>query len=87
MQRITDKDLAAVVARINRTTGSPLVPYVGNMGQVGNYHISGAYGGVALHRMHTEGGGVADVFQRGHVPKRDLYELMHAYLAGMEVAK
>jgi len=85
--RITEKDLAAVVARINRTTGSPSEPYVGNTEQVGNYHISHAYGGVSLHRMVGTGGGVSDVFGRGHVPKRELYECMHAFLRGFDTAK
>jgi hypothetical protein len=90
--RITDKDLAAVVARINRTTGSPSEPYIrGETGsyvaQVGNYHISHAYGGVSLHRMVGTGGGVSDVFSRGHVPKRDLYECMHAFLRGFDAGK
>ena len=85
--RITDKDLASVVARINRTTGSPMEPYVGNTARVGNYHISHAYGGVSLHRMVNTGGGVSDVFSRGHVPKRELYECMHAFLRGFDAAK
>jgi hypothetical protein len=90
--RITDKDLAGVVARINRTTGSPMDAYVRDesgrqVGQIGCYFLSHAYGGVSLHRMVGTGGGVSDVFSRGHVPKRELYECMHAFLRGFDAAK
>lgn len=89
MNRITDKDLQAVVNRINRTTNSPSESYtkdeVGKYNAcIGNYHISYAYGGVSLHRMMSEGGGVNDVFNSGHIPKRELYERMQAYLRGIE---
>jgi len=88
MNRITNKDLAAVVGRINRTMGAPAEPYRRVDGRtvanIGNYHISGAYGGVSLHRMVNEGGGVQDVFCSGHGTKRELYEKMHAFLAGIE---
>lgn len=89
MQRITISHLQAVCDRINRATGSPLQPYVkGNDGthhaQPGCYHLSRAYGGVSLHRMVTDGGGVSDVFGCGHVPARDLANRMHAFLAGID---
>jgi len=87
MNRITDKDLQAVVNRINRMAGMPLEPYakVGDnyVAQIGCYHLSHAYGGVALHRMYNEGGGVSDIFG-GHMPKRELYGKMHAFLAGLD---
>ena len=54
--------------------------------EIGHYHISGAYGGVCLHRTDNENGGVTDVFNCGHVPKRDLYNRMRAYLEGIERA-
>ena len=83
MQRITQKDLEAVCNRINITTKSPLAPYDKTFGcQVGNYHLSYAYGGVALHRMSNTHGGISDIFS-GHMPKRELYYRMHAYLSGL----
>lgn len=89
MQRITFIRLQAVCDRINRATGSPLQPYVkGDDGmyhaQLGCYHLSRAYGGVSLHRMVTDDGGVRDVFGCGHVPTRDLANRMHAFLAGLD---
>ena len=85
--RITKKDLDAVVARINRITNSPEASYA-NTGdkytaQIGNYHLSGAYGGYSLHRMENKSGGISDVLRCGHVPKRDLYERMQSFIAGL----
>jgi len=91
MQRITDKQLDALAVAINRETGSPETPYTrtadGVRANVGNYHISHAYGGVCLHRMSNEAGGVTTPLSYGHVTKRELYNAMHAYLAGLRDAK
>lgn len=87
--RITQKDLEAVVARLNTITNSPQEPYVKDSktgkltAQIGNYHLSYAYGGVSLHRMANNGGGVTDVLNSGHISKKDLYSLMQAFIKGM----
>lgn len=88
MERITEKHLQAVVDRINTATKSPMQPYVKNadgryVAQIGNYHLSHAYGGVSLHRMHNEGGSIEDVFGCGHVAKRELYNRLYAFMAGL----
>lgn len=85
-QRITLADLNAVIDRINRTTNSPAEPYTqqpdgSHRANIGNFHLSRAYG-YCLHRMATDGGGVSDVFYCGHTTARDLYNRMHALLAG-----
>ncbi len=90
--RITKKFLQAVCARINAATSSPLESYVKRAdgrfdAQIGNYHLSHAYGGVSLHRMVNDGGGVSDVFGCGHIPKRALADRMFAFLAGSEAGK
>lgn len=87
--RVTEKQLQAIVDRINTVTKSPIQPYSKNkkgmpFSNIGNYHLSHAYGGVSLHRMVNECGGVDDVFRCGHVPKRVLADLMHAFLSGIE---
>lgn len=86
--RVSIKDLEAIVARINRITGSPMEPYTrsshGSVANIGNYHLSGAYGGYALHRMSNEAGGIIDALRSGHVSKRELRDLMFAYIAGIE---
>lgn len=91
MQRITRKDLEWAVNRLNRITGNQAEPYRGEHGKwfanIGNFHISGAYGGVSLHQMMNDAGGVRDIFGQGHVPMRELYNLIHAYLRGIEFAR
>ena len=93
MERITINHLRAVCARLNRVTGSPMEyaqPYEPGKqfcSNVGNYHISRAYGGYCLHRVSNTSGGVSTPLSCGHIPARDLYERMHAYLAGFEAGK
>ncbi len=98
MERITVSDLEAVVARINRTVnGTDELPvwdvYITDgrreMRQNANvYHLSGAYGGYALHRNCEANGdgeshGIHDVLG-GHMPKRELYDQMQAFLRGRD---
>jgi hypothetical protein len=92
MERITDKHLEAVCKRINITLGMPLEPYSKgadgrNVANVGNFHISHAYGGVNLERMYNKDGGISCPLTGGHITKRDLYNRMHAYLSGIEAGK
>jgi hypothetical protein len=85
--RITRAFLDAKVATINSMTKSPAEPYRTVDGKavanVGNYHISGSYGGYSLHRMCNESGGVSDVFDCGHITAKQLAALMSAYTAGL----
>jgi hypothetical protein len=91
MNRITEKDLEATVAYLNRLTNSPDTPYtrIDNKlnANIGNYHLSHAYGGVKLHRMVNEGGGVREPISTGYTTKRDLYNQLHAFIRGLEVSK
>ena len=89
MKRILLSDLEGIVKRINDLTHSPSETYIKTphgkfIAQVGNYHLSGAYGGYSLHRITGEGGGSSDVLACGHVSKRELYHLMHAFMRGMD---
>ena len=90
--RVTVAHLRAIIDRINRVTGSPAEPYVQgadgkHRAQIGNYHLSRAYGGYCLHRMANDGGGVSCPIVNWHVPARQLADLMHAYIAGLEGAR
>jgi hypothetical protein len=86
--RITVKNLEQVADLLNRATNSPLSYSVLNDGkreiQVGHFHISRAYGGFDLYRTVNKCGGVSDVLRGGHRPARELYDLMHAMLQGIE---
>jgi hypothetical protein len=89
MARITRKNLQFIINRLNLATGSPVETYVkGDDGrfhaQPGCWHLSGAYGGFALHRMVNASGGVSDPFGH-HMPARELYNRIHAMLIGLEM--
>ena len=91
MRRITEKQLEAVVQRINTMTGNPLHSWeqvtessgrVRNVAQIGNYHLDWAYGGVMLVQMMNTGGGIITVTGRG--TKRECYDQLQAFLCGYE---
>ena len=83
MTRITNKQLDAIADRLNKLTNSPASPYIDGKAQIGNYHISHANGGVCLHRMHNENGGVSSPLSSGHVTKRELASMLYAFIAGI----
>lgn len=89
--RINDRDLQKLCDELNKATGSPLAPWRTEEGRnranIGNYHISHAYGGVCLHRMSNESGGVSTPLYAYHDTKRKLYDAMRAMLAGIELVK
>ena len=88
MERITRKHLEGLCKQINEATGSPVDGWATdadgkNCAVPGHYQIGWAYGGFNLHRICNEGGGIENVFSCGHVPARDLYNRMRAYLEGL----
>jgi hypothetical protein len=96
-ERITQKDLEAACGRINRAVGIDPDAPLWTRGEDGKnhqtpgmYHLSGAYGGYSLHRSSDadsdgESHGIDDVFRCGHIPKRELYYRMQAFLDGIDV--
>jgi len=89
MERITEKMLNARVGWLNELTGQPKTPYTRDKGgklkaNIGNYHLSHAYGGVSLCQMSSDGGGVTNVLTCGHIPKRDLFDRLCAFMTGIE---
>ena len=92
MDRITNGHLEHLVERLNKLTGQATEPWTKQKdgsykANVGNYHLSGAYGGVCLHQMVNEGGGVTTPLTYGHVPKRELYNALRAFVSGVELGK
>ena len=89
--RITDSMLENRVKRINELTNSPLTPYSKVDGKivanVGNFHLSHSCGGVCLHRMCNDSGGVRTPIISCHTTKRHLYDLMKAWIDGIEFAR
>lgn len=89
MKRITMQDLEAVVSRLNKLCRTPEVPWTRDKNgkfkaNIGNYHLSGAYGGWTLHQMDNESGGVEVPIRCGYVSKRELYNLLQAFINGIE---
>lgn len=85
--RITESMLEAVVKDLNYLTGNPLTAYGENGANIGNYNISYAYGGVSLHQISNNGGGVNDTFRTGHIPKRELFNRLCAFMEGIMIAQ
>ena len=88
MDRITEKQLEAMVERINVRTGNPVRPWCTDdphnlRANIGNYHLDFAYGGVSLVQMIGESGGERTIIGRG--TKRELYNSICAYLDGIEI--
>ena len=87
MNRIKMEELEAVVSLINTICNTPQTPWSRvddrNIANIGNYHLDGAYGGYALHKMVNQGGGgITDIFH-GHYSKRELYDRMQAFISGL----
>lgn len=86
MERITQKDLQNLVDRINKATGNKLEPYdssrPGCNPNPNVYHLNWAYGGVSLDQMMDKGTGDRSILP-GFGTKRELYNKMQAFLAGL----
>jgi hypothetical protein len=91
MNRITRKDLEQAVRVLNRLAGQPesdtgWVPDDtrpnGSRAIIGQYVLSGAYGGWRLEQIISEGGGIKAITQ-GFEPARVTYGLIVAYTDGM----
>ena len=80
MERITERMLKARVDQLNKIKGFDNPKY----STIGSYTLDFAYGGVALHEFVNESGGIHDVFRNGHMPKRELFNLIKAFIAGLE---
>ena len=88
-KRITESDLEHIVNELNHCTNSPLTTYTKKANgeykaNLGNYHLSFAYGGVSLHQIVTEGGGVHAPLIHGHTSKRELHSMLECFLMGLK---
>ena len=83
--RVSKKMLENKVDQLNNITNSPM-QYFGDYDvNVGHFCISGAYGGYELQRTCNNGGGVRTFFNTGHIPKKELYNLICAFINGIEL--
>lgn len=91
--RITEKQLQHLVNCINDIMGTPRDMFPEGWREnrelgrnEGHYHLDYANGGVSLHqigKLTRHGQGERDVLECGHTTKRDLFNQMQAYLAGV----
>jgi len=91
MSRITEKNLEALARRINQAAGTPETymtkPADGSRTiNVGHYHVDYAYGGSKFVQTVSDGGGIRTI-TGSYAPKRETYELMQAFLNGLESGK
>ena len=77
---ITLKNLEAVVNRINKAVGNT------EHNAIGNYQLDNAYGGWMLVKIMNDGGGINTITQ-GYRSKRELYDQLFAFIAGVEAAQ
>ena len=89
--RITQKDLESLVKIVNKTTGHAPEPYTQKDGKftanIGTYLLDYAYGGVKLVQLVSDGGGITTISSGGYGTKRELYNWLRAFLAGLESSK
>jgi len=91
MERVTQAQLESLVLRLNKLTKNNPTPWTqdkqGNLkANIGNYHLDAAYSGWTLAQMHNEGGGISHPISSGFVSKREIYNLISAYIKGIEAA-
>ena len=87
MSSISIRHLTARLNQINEVTGNPLEAWTGQTdgtfkANIGTYVLDWAYGGVRLSQISSEGGGERDI--TGRATKRETYERMGAFLAGLQ---
>ena len=91
MNRVTESELKSLVDYLNQITNQPAEQYAEVDGKyranVGNYHLSFAYGGVTLHQMVNDGGGVTTPLGGGYFTKRELAAKLRAFIAGITIGK
>ena len=77
--RITEGFLLQQVYNLNRNIGIKDPEW----NTIGSYQLSYENSCMALHKITNKSGAVDDVFRRGHMPKRELSELIFAYATGL----
>jgi hypothetical protein len=84
--RITNKMLDILADRINKLAGTPMT-YMNKETReinIGHYHLDCAYGGYKLVQTDNNGGGIHTISESGYTTKRNLYNEMRMFIAGLE---
>lgn len=92
MNRITKKQLEARIETINSILGVPSTPYTmqedgTRSANIGNFHLSQAYGGYCAAVLVNDEGGCSSPVWHGHISAREAYERLSAFIAGLTFTK
>jgi hypothetical protein len=93
MKRITRKMLEARIETINSILGLPATPYSFSVvtgervANIGTFHLSQAYGGYCVAVLVNDNGGCSSPIWNSHIPARDAYERISAFIAGLKFTK
>mgnify|MGYP003625220898 CR=1 FL=1 len=87
--RITVAMLENVINSINDISKTPRKTYTKDKNgkyksNIGNYHLSCAYGGFQLHKIVNNGGGISTPLYTGYTTKKELYLVLRSFLTGLE---
>jgi len=93
--RVTIKQLERKIALLNEITGNPDKPWrkevnengVIHRANIGNYHLSGAYGGYKVERMEAMNGSTSDILNTGFTTKRELLNAISYFIEGIRLDK
>lgn len=84
--RISAAHLEAKLHRLNVLLGRPVDPYAGpGVANIGNIHLSNAYGGRTLEVIASEGGGVHVMLDGRRRSNREMYDILSAMIVGIEL--
>ena len=81
MSRITNKMLYERLNLLNNVVGHPNP----RPQEINTYDIEMAYDGVKLIKYSNNYGGVVDVFKCGYTSKRELFDLIDAFIKGINI--
>ena len=90
--RVTKKQLESKIEYLNKVAGTPetgfrLLKDGTWRSNPNHYYLQGAYGGWKLEQTCGNHGGANDPISMGFVSKRECYELVAAYIRGIEVGR
>jgi|TARA_R110000823_G_scaffold273567_1_gene392616 hypothetical protein len=84
------KDIENAIDHLNNELSTPANPWSqvegGQKANVGNFHLSQAYGGYSLHQMSNTSGASHDVFRCSYIPKRELHGMIQAMITGIDAS-
>lgn len=86
MKRITVGQLESRVKYLNQITGQKEKTWENGKANIGTYYLDGAYSGYTVDQICNESGGVIELFS-GHMPKKELYYRLNAYISGIQDGK